>query len=199
MNMRINQEAEIATIKERNIALSLSDADFRRLWEIAEKAGMTAGGLLASFVGDLVGGTYTNGSDERMYAQSWYERCGFSCTAPKTFLLYLLKTGDIDGFVEAYREMEGMRLELAECGDQEEKDYIEFLENEIEELQSGTKEIFSSFLTWCGDEAHGNYDDEIKKVLTWYYNIKAASGGSGALGAPEDCGRLADDGDLPLF
>ena len=32
---------------------------------------------MESFVGDLVGGTYSNGSDERDYADQWFERCWF--------------------------------------------------------------------------------------------------------------------------
>lgn len=54
MNERERQEKDIATIKERSIGINLSDADLQRLWEKAGSVGMTAGELLASFVGDLV-------------------------------------------------------------------------------------------------------------------------------------------------
>lgn len=72
------QQREIATIKERTFKLNLSDADVDRLAIKAARAGMTMGELLASFVGDLVCGTHSNGSDERDYAEQWYDRCGFS-------------------------------------------------------------------------------------------------------------------------
>lgn len=44
--------------------------------ESAGEYGLTIGELIENFVGDLVDGTYSNGS-ERMYAQQWFERCWF--------------------------------------------------------------------------------------------------------------------------
>lgn len=79
MNERERQEQEIATIKEREVKINLSAADMRRLWKKAGSVGMTAGELLASFIGDLVCGTYSNGSDERMYAQQWFSVAGLVC------------------------------------------------------------------------------------------------------------------------
>ncbi len=59
------KQKEIATIKERTIHLNLSDADCKRISTYAAKANITVSQLLESFIGDLVNGTYTNGSDER--------------------------------------------------------------------------------------------------------------------------------------
>ena len=42
----------------------------------------TIGELIENFAGDLVGGTYSNGSDERDYADQWFERCWFD---PKAY------------------------------------------------------------------------------------------------------------------
>jgi hypothetical protein len=63
------QEEEIKTIKQREVQLQLSDADCKRILEKAAMVGMTVGELLENFIGDLVGGTYSNGSDERMFAR----------------------------------------------------------------------------------------------------------------------------------
>ena len=71
------QKKEIQTIKERNVSIKLSDADCERLSDLCGRCGLTIGELLASFIGDLVGGTYTNGSDERDLADAWFERCGY--------------------------------------------------------------------------------------------------------------------------
>lgn len=71
------QEKEIATIKERTIYLNLSDADCKRISTYAAKANITVSQLLESFIGDLVNGTYTNGSDElvsvrvRLWKMRW--------------------------------------------------------------------------------------------------------------------------------
>lgn len=87
----INQEEEIKTIKSRNYNLNLSDADVERLAEKALSYGLTAAELLENFIGDIVNGTYSNGSDERMYASEWAERCWFALDSPeKTFYSFFL-------------------------------------------------------------------------------------------------------------
>ncbi len=63
-------QEEMATIKERSISLKLSDADCERLLKKAAMCGLTVAELLQNFIGDLVDGTYSNGSDERMLAGS---------------------------------------------------------------------------------------------------------------------------------
>lgn len=68
---------EITTIRDRLLNLRLSDADVQRLSEAAGKVGLTVSQLLENFIGDLVDGTYSNGSDERLLANQWLERCGF--------------------------------------------------------------------------------------------------------------------------
>ena len=55
--------------------MNLSDADVRRLAEKSGEGGLAISELLENFIGDLVDGTYSNGSDERMYAEQWYQRC----------------------------------------------------------------------------------------------------------------------------
>ena len=62
------QQKEIETIRERKITVKLSDADCDRLARKCGEHGLTIGELIENFVGDLVGGTYSNGSDERDYA-----------------------------------------------------------------------------------------------------------------------------------
>ena len=66
------QQKEIETIRERKITVKLSDADCDRLARKCGEHGLTIGELIENFVGDLVGGTYSNGSDERDYRKDWY-------------------------------------------------------------------------------------------------------------------------------
>lgn len=66
-----SQKNEIETIKPRTITVNLSDADVKRLAEKSGEGGLTISELLENFIGDLVDGTYSNGSDERMYAEQW--------------------------------------------------------------------------------------------------------------------------------
>ena len=87
------QQKEIETIRERKITVKLSDADCDRLARKCGVHGLTIGELIANFVGDLVGGTYSNGSDERDYADQWFERCWFGMFPEPTLLNHLLNLG----------------------------------------------------------------------------------------------------------
>lgn len=83
------QKAEIKTIKPRTYHLNLSDNDVERLAIKAGKYGLTSSELLENFIADLVNGTYSNGSDERMYAAQWADRCWFSFEPEKNLIQYL--------------------------------------------------------------------------------------------------------------
>ena len=84
-----SQKNEIETIKPRTITVNLSDADVRRLAEKSGEGGLTISELLENFIGDLVDGTYSNGSDERMYANQWFDRCWFSFEPENDLIQYL--------------------------------------------------------------------------------------------------------------
>lgn len=101
------EQNEQATIRERTITLKLSDDDCDRILRKAGSSGLTVAQLLENFIGDLVGGTYYNGSDERMYAEQWFDRCWFGMFPEKTLLRHLLGNGvDIESFISTYEENE---------------------------------------------------------------------------------------------
>ena len=60
------QQEEIETIRPRTIKVNLSESDVKRISEKAAAHGLTVGELIQNFIDDLVRGTYSNGSDERM-------------------------------------------------------------------------------------------------------------------------------------
>lgn len=108
-----NQEKEIATIKKRYIPISLSDADCERLAIKAGEVGLTVDELLRNFIGDLVDGTYSNGSDERMYANQWFERTCIFHSSHNTLLIYLLNTygiGAVKSLIENYEKTHTMQI-----------------------------------------------------------------------------------------
>lgn len=136
------QEEEIKTIKERTITLKLSDADCERIAKKAGKHSLTVGELLENFIGDLVGGTYSNGSDERDRAEQWFERCWFGMFPEETLLWYLLDWGhDVDDFLTVYDE-----LKYYEANPEK------YLEEVAEAKENGEN-------LWFEDEYH-NYVDE---------------------------------------
>lgn len=165
------QQQEIATIKERTIKLKLSDADVDRLAMKAAEAGMTMEELLVSFIGDLVCGTYSNGSDERMYAEAWYERCGFSFY-PSNDIARIAKYGGLEAMVDyckqyqiAIEDLEHTKQDLADpdCDDITEEDvkeaeeWLADCESDVEDVMkyaecTGTlEEVVAAVLKWAAD------------------------------------------------
>lgn len=112
MNTLKNQEQEIATIQERKVKLNLSYKDCERLSLYAGKANLTVGELLENFIGDLVDGTYNNGSDERRFANEWFDRCYFS--QDKTFLKFLIEKDELEDFRDERDNIEELKNEIAE-------------------------------------------------------------------------------------
>lgn len=105
-------EEDIKTIRKRQLEIKLSDADTLRLIEKAAGVGLTVSELLENFIADLVCGIFSNGSDERMYANAWFNRCGFGMFQKNTLLHHLLKDEmDIKDFVDTYEDLREQMVE----------------------------------------------------------------------------------------
>lgn len=73
------------------------------------KVGLSIGELFENFVADLICGTHTNGSDERMYIKQWFDRCYFSIMPEETFLSYLLEMQEIDSVLECWEILQELK------------------------------------------------------------------------------------------
>lgn len=160
-----NQKAEIATIKERNITISLSDEDCRRLLIKAGSVGFTVDELLRNFVGDLVDGTYSNGSDERMYANQWLERCGFSYFSESTLLSYLLNTFNygidaVKRLIDYYDEVNELKVSIAQA-----KEYSEDCKNNIQSLEDDLEGCWINYHSYVDEFLDEHPDADIKKEI----------------------------------
>lgn len=111
------QEEEIKTIKPRTYNINLSDADVERLAKTAGAYGLTASELLENFIGDLVSGTYSNGSDERMYAEQWAERCWFALAPEKNLIHYFCDAWeyDFDSLTSILDRIKDSEADIKEC------------------------------------------------------------------------------------
>lgn len=165
----MEQQKEIQTIAERTLVLKLSDADCKRISEKAGEVGLTVAQLLENFIGDLVDGTYSNGSDERMYADEWFHRCGFAMFPECTFLRWLIEQGFLGDVLGLWDDVQQAKEELAE-GDAASDGWepgvregilkdIDFWEKEIEKYW-----VDYSFKPSFG---RGSFEEEMKKVLAW--------------------------------
>lgn len=91
---------EMETTKPRELILNLSDQDVERIRETAASVDLSVGELIENFIGDLTGGTYRNGSDERELVNQWFHRCWFGRFPEETFLKHLIDIGELDHFIE---------------------------------------------------------------------------------------------------
>ncbi len=163
------QEKEIQTIRPRTLQISLSDADVRRIIEKAGAVGLSVSELLENFIADLVDGTYSNGSDERMHADEWFTRCWFSCFQEyeDSFLRHLLTWGDVYGALDCWDAIQECRDDLAceeQAGDAES---IAAIKEEMEYQEQNLREMYEEFLDTCRDRETMRLDAEMEKIIAW--------------------------------
>ena len=139
------QEEEIATIRERTVKLSLSDADTVRLSEKAASVGLTVAELLQNFIGDLVDGTYSNGSDERMLANEWFNRCGFSFVPESTFIAFLIEWGDLQPCIDSMDYIADCERDLEQAVDADEVEDIHHLQEEIQRERETIEDYYREY------------------------------------------------------
>ncbi len=167
------QEKEIATIKPRKISLNLSDADCERISELCGKHELTVSQLLENFIGDLVGGTYTNGSDEIEHARRYFERCWLGMFPEETLLKWLLDAWiDVGEFLERQDDIQSgyEDLEYAKTNPEyyDEED-IESLKTDIEDLEQELKDYK---LRYLDENPKADWEKEVEKVKKWFYGKK---------------------------
>lgn len=189
------QQKEIATIKPRTFELKLSDADYRRIAEKAAEAELTAEELLESFIGDLVRGTYSNGSDERELANQWFDRCGYSYYNNHSFLHYLISEYALEDFVDAWLDFDVYRDDVENCKKELEaptaewnqyiksdgspayaslEEYLQSVKDDCEsftdDMNAAAEEIeehWNAYLKWTSTE-DPDKEKEIAAVIAWH-------------------------------
>ena len=164
---REQQAKEIATIKERTVTVKLSDADCDRISNLCGEHNITVGYLIESFIGDLVNGTYTNGSDERDYARSYFERCWFGMYPEKSLLNFLLSNGyDVyDDLIEYVDLIKSGSVESSKGLTVYDEEEIEGIREEIADFEDEINRIKGHYLE---EKPDADWDEEYKKVVEWY-------------------------------
>jgi len=155
----MGQHEEIETIRERKINLKLSDADIKRIYEKAGSVGLTVSELLENFIGDLVHGTYSNGSDERMYAENWFDRCWFAMFPENTFLQYLINFDIVEDIIEDWNELKYYEQNAEE--QENDRDIYEEIKERIDEN-------FSDFIEQIKCQEKPKIEDEMEKIIKWW-------------------------------
>lgn len=141
-----------------SIPIELSKADLRSLCCKAGSVGLTVGELLENFINDLIIGERSNGSDERMYAEQWFQRCWFSIDyGTSSFLSYLYNMTMID-------YVEGLLEELEHYDSAHKLEDYENLERQ--EIQNELEGIFNDYKEECKNESC-SFKEEIEEIKKW--------------------------------
>lgn len=204
--MSNEQNKEIETIRERNITVRLSDADCEKLVRKCGEHGLTVGELIENFVGDLVGGTYSNGSDERMYADQWFNRCRFGMSPEPTLLNHLLGweydpkdyLNVLDNIETAIKDKEYL-VEHPEEANEE----AQYLDDDIESWQEELKDMRAEWKP----EKEPNMEEELELIKKWVKErdnlinekVKKETVVNFAVAVLAEVGECAKQEDAPIY
>lgn len=159
-------------VKEKNIIIKLSETDCDKLSKLCGENGLTVSSLIEAFVGDLTGGTYSNGSDEQHAARQWVDRCGFAMMSEDTLLKYFLRSDyDTDKFLEFMDDMEIIEEYLKEYEKSPEKfdrEEIELVKFDLESHREEYDEIYKEFIEeFKKEHPAADIEKEIQSMRKW--------------------------------
>lgn len=165
-DVKTYEEQQTETIRERKIAVKLSGEDCDRLARLCGTHGLTIGELIENFIGDLCG-TYSNGSDERMCAEQWFDRCWFGMFPEPTLLSCLLSWGnEPKDYLKLLDDLETAKDDkkyLEEHPDEADDEEVSYFDDYIAEREKELKEIRENWKP----EKEPNMDEEIELIKKW--------------------------------
>lgn len=159
------KKREIESKKDRTISLKLSDEDCERLMQKCGEYGIGLGELFENFIGDLIDGTFSNGSDERMYARQWFDRC-FRPVQEPTLLSHLICYGyNPEDYLNTLSALESYKKDkdYFEQYPEEADDQAQFLDDEIADLEAELQEMRAN---WKPGKAP-DMKAEIERINNW--------------------------------
>jgi len=156
----------IETTRERSITVKLSDEDCKHLLRKCGEHKLTVGELIENFISDLIDGAYSNGSDERMYANQWFERCWFGMFPNQTLLNHLLSWGyDPEDYLDIFNNIETAKKEKEYLIENPEKanEESQYLDEDIDCWQEELKNMRADWKP----EKESNMEEELELIKKW--------------------------------
>ena len=176
MSNYAKQKSTIHDRKPRTFKLNISDSDVMKIFEKAYGSGLTPSELLENFIGDLVYGSHTNGSDERMYVNEWFDRCGFNYGGEYSFLKYILNYDLFDIIDDCLDDIEEGNKGISQLSKDvdnydEERKYLRLL------IDDSQRELLDIFEEYCGEYVnHGSFTEEFEKFKKYRDELNAMLG-----------------------
>lgn len=162
----------------RTLQIRLTDEDVRKLCQKAGTVDLTAGEVIEHFIGDLICGSRTNGADERMYAEQWFDRCFF--VGPNmTFLRYLIAWGGLEDILELWAVLQDAKNDIAyyeKHPDEPEPGEVEEIREVLQDCQEQINEYWNAYTQRQTEKEKGTFDEQMEKVLDWAHNYRTLQG-----------------------
>lgn len=144
-------------LEKRTFTVELTQDTFTRFIEKVYADGTTPSEVLEGFINDLVCGSYTRGSDERMYAEQYYDRCMFGDFMPLTFCRFLLIHYQMDDLRDCMERKQDAADDLAYYADHPDEDAdgkdSALMREIIQEADDEIKEIYQEYTDAVGTDA----------------------------------------------
>lgn len=157
--------------KQYTIQVNLPEEDALRIANKAGRHGLTVGKLIEQFIGDLIDGASTNGSDERMYASLWFDRCWFSMFPDKTFLSYLIEVNKVKLVLQLWTDLQDAKNDIAyyeEHPDETEPGEVEEIRELLQDTQEQIDWYWNDYCQLKTEYKKGSFEKEMGKVLEWH-------------------------------
>lgn len=198
MTPREQQAAEIKTIKPREITINLSDADVERLFVKAYSNGLTPSELIEGFLGDLLDGTYSHGSDERDLADEYFERCCYDMGLQRTFLQWALYDGCCDNLINLIDDYDTGLEVLADW--ENEPEMSDEIQREMDidkqtfrEIQGDISDIYNEYVKYSNrrNDEPQTLEDGIAEIRQYCKSLDEIRSGNN-----EECAEDSEDEQL---
>lgn len=138
-------------IKQRQFILELSDKETKAFIDKCTQDGTTPAEVLEGFICDLTGAERTRGSDERMFARQYYDRCGygmFFTDEYHTFTQWLLNSFEFENLAAILDDKKTLEEEvtfLTKHPEKADEGEIESLNNDIADCNKQIAEIYKEY------------------------------------------------------
>lgn len=169
---------------QRTITIRLPEDDIEELCRKAGGADLTVSELLENFISDLVGGSRTNGSDERMYVRKWFNRCWSSMEQEKTFLSYLVDYDLVDEAMDYWSDLEIYKG--YDVLDEYHKENMAYCQEDLEALFKDYKEEFP-------ESSEQSVEAAMEKVVKWSRERDELLEGQKSIATKEEKSSLRDE------
>lgn len=163
--------------KNYTFTITLSEDDFNALVNKSLYVGMTAADLIQAFINDLIDGADTHGSDERMYADQWFNRCNFNLASDNYLLQSLGNLDSVEEFINLHKYIAEALNKLKDFEAEEPGSFWteEDIKNNIDGLNQDIafwKEQIDDYYS-AAQKSYpyiGSLEEETKKVFQWKEN-----------------------------